>query len=96
VVQKDEKYEEVTKEGYLEPGYYLIANIFGTKKYLNLFLKDMKKKGLNPAYFYRAKNRFNYVYLGKYTTIKEARAARDSKLNGMYMSKTWIFRVTGE
>ena len=56
----------------------------------------MKKKGLNPAYFYRAKNRFNYVYLGKYTTIKEARAARDSKLNGMYMSKTWIFRVTGE
>ncbi|WP_298503287.1 PorP/SprF family type IX secretion system membrane protein [uncultured Maribacter sp.] len=96
VVQKGEKYEEVTKEGNLEPGYYLIANVFGTKKYLELFMKDMKKKGLNPAYFYRSKNRFSYVYLGKYKTISEARAARDSKLNGKYTSKTWIFRVTGE
>lgn len=96
VVQAGEKYEEVAKEGSLEPGYYLIANVFGTKKYFELFMKDMKKKGLTPGSFYRSKNRFNYVYLGKYNTIKEARVARDGKLNGKYTSKTWIFRVTGE
>ncbi len=96
IVQKGEKYEEVAKEGNLEPGYYLIANVFGTKKYLELFMKDMKKKGLTPAYFYRSQNRFNYVYLGKYNTINEARTARDGKLKGKYTSKTWIFRVTGE
>ncbi|MDO1511233.1 PorP/SprF family type IX secretion system membrane protein [Maribacter confluentis] len=91
-----EKYEEVEKEGSLTPGYYLIANVFGTKKYLDAFMADMGKKGLNPKSFYRSLNKYNYVYLGKYNTIKEARQARDSKLNGRYTEKLWIFRVTGK
>lgn len=91
-----EKYEEVEREGNLEPGYYLIANVFGTKKYLDAFMADSKKKGLNPKSFYRALNKYNYVYLAKYNTIKEAREARDSKLNGNYQDKLWIFRVTGK
>ena len=91
-----EKYEEVAKEGDLSPGYYLIANVFGTKKYLDAFLVDMKKKGIDAKSFYRAVNKYNYVYLAKYSTIKEARAARDSKLDGKYSEKIWIFRVTGE
>ena len=91
-----EKYEEVAKEGDLTPGYYLIANVFGTKKYLDAFLGDMKKKGIDAKSFYRAVNKYNYVYLAKYSTIKEAREARDSKLGGKYNEKTWIFRVTGE
>lgn len=91
-----EKYEEVEKEGSLTPGYYLIANVFGTKKYLDAFMADSKKKGLNPKSFYRALNKYNYVYLAKYNTIKEAREARDAKLDGKYTDKLWIFRVTGE
>ncbi|WP_405382408.1 PorP/SprF family type IX secretion system membrane protein [Maribacter sp. LLG6340-A2] len=91
-----EKYEEVEKQGSLTPGYYLIANVFGTKKYLDAFMSEMGKKGLNPKSFYRSLNKYNYVYLGKYSTIKEARQARDSKLNGLYTEKLWIFRVTGE
>ncbi len=91
-----EKYEEVSKEGSLTPGYYLIANVFGTKKYFDAFMAEMTKKGLNPKSFYREMNKYNYVYLGKYNTIEEARTARDSKLNGTYVEKLWIFRVTGE
>ncbi|MGB3142665.1 MAG: PorP/SprF family type IX secretion system membrane protein, partial [Maribacter sp.] len=91
-----EKYEEVAKEGSLAPGYYLIANVFGTKKYFDAFMAETKKKGLNPQSFYRSANKYNYVYLGKYNSIKEARAARDSNLNGKYGEKLWIFRVTGE
>ncbi len=91
-----EKYEEVAKEGSLAPGYYLIANVFGTKKYFDAFMAETKKKGLNPQSFYRRANKYNYVYLGKYNSIKEARAARDSNLNGKYSEKLWIFRVTGE
>ena len=91
-----EKYEEVSKEGSLAPGYYLIANVFGTKKYFEAFVADMKKRGLNPNSFYRDLNKFNYVYLGKYNSISDARAARDSKLNGTYPEKLWIFRVTGK
>ncbi|WP_300021045.1 PorP/SprF family type IX secretion system membrane protein [uncultured Maribacter sp.] len=95
-VRAGEKYEEVTKEGSLEPGYYLIANVFGTKKYLDAFILDMQKRGINAKSFFRQKNKYNYVYLAKYNFIKEAREARDSKLNGKYTDKLWIFRVTGE
>ncbi|SEC49794.1 type IX secretion system membrane protein, PorP/SprF family [Maribacter dokdonensis] len=94
-VKAGEKYEEVTKEGSLEPGYYLIANVFGTKKYLDAFLADMKKRGINAKSFFREKNKYNYVYLAKFDFIKAARQARDSKLNGKYTDKIWIFRVTG-
>ncbi|MFS4468179.1 PorP/SprF family type IX secretion system membrane protein [Maribacter sp. 2210JD10-5] len=95
-VQKGEKYEEVTKEGKLRPGYYLIANVFGTKRYFEAFLADLKKKGLNPGSFYRDLNKYNYVYLARYDSIDEARKARDSKFGGKYPDKTWIFRVVGE
>ncbi len=91
-----EKYEEVAKEGALSPGYYLIANVFGTKRYFEAFMAEMTKKGLNPKSFYRDLNKYNYVYLAKYNSIKEARQARDSNLGGKYKDKTWIFRVTGE
>ncbi|MGO4918900.1 PorP/SprF family type IX secretion system membrane protein [Maribacter spongiicola] len=95
-VKVGEKYEEVAKEGSLEPGYYLIANVFGTKKYLDAFLADMKKRGIDAKSFFREKNKYNYVYLAKYNFIKDARQARDSKLGGKYNDKIWIFRVTGE
>lgn len=94
--QAGEKYEEVAKEGALEPGYYLIANVFGTKRYFDAFMADLKKKGLQPKSFYRDLNKYNYVYLNRYNSIQEARQARDSKFGGKYSEKTWIFRVTGK
>ena len=94
--QAGEKYEEVATQGQLEPGYYLIANVFGTKRYFDAFMADLKKKGLSPKSFYRDLNTYNYVYLKKYDSIKEARNARDSGFNGKYPDKTWIFRVVGE
>ncbi|MEL6918208.1 MAG: PorP/SprF family type IX secretion system membrane protein [Bacteroidota bacterium] len=88
-----EKYQEITSEDGLEPGYYLIANVFGTKKYFEKFMTTLKAKGLEPKSFYRSVNKFNYVYLKRYNTIQEARNARDSNFNGRYPDKTWIFRV---
>lgn len=94
--EKGERYEEVTKQGSLEPGYYLIANVFGTKRYFDAFMADLQKKGLNPGSFYRDVNKYNYVFLAKFNSISEARAARDSNFGGKYTEKTWIFRVVGE
>jgi len=91
-----ERYEEVAEQGSLEPGYYLIANVFGTKRYFDLFMADLKKEGLDPKSFYRESNKYNYVYLARYNSINEARAARDGKFGGKYQEKTWIFRVTGK
>jgi len=91
-----EKYEEVVSEAGLLPGYYLIANVFGTKKYFVAFMADMKKKGLQPRAFVRSKNGYNYVYLARYRTLGEARTGRDNKLDGKYPDQTWIFRVVGD
>ena len=92
-VKPGEKYEEVATADGLEPGFYLIANVFGTKKYFDAFMKDLKAKGLEPKSFFRELNGYNYVYLERYDTIEEARKARDSKYYGKYPDKTWIFRV---
>ncbi len=94
--QKGEKYEEVKTEDGLEAGYYLIANVFGTKKYLNAFMADLRRNGLQPKSFLRSKNNYDYVYLRRYDTMQEARRARDTNFEGNYAGKTWIFRVVGE
>lgn len=93
VPEKGEKYQEVSREEGLEPGFYLITNVFGTKKYYDLFMERLQGRGLEPKSFYRSANRFNYVYLERYDTIEEARRARDSKFNGRYQGELWIFRV---
>jgi len=94
--QAGEKYEEVVAEDGLKPGYYLIANVFGTKKYFDAFMADLTKKGLQPKSFLRSLNNYNYVYLNRYDTMSEARSARDSKFNGRYAEKTWIYRVVAK
>ncbi|CAM4388354.1 PorP/SprF family type IX secretion system membrane protein [Zobellia roscoffensis] len=94
--RKGEKYEEVKTEDGLEPGYYLIANVFGTKKYFDAFMADLKRKGLQPKSFVRSKNKFNYVYLNRFDTMGQARQARDSKFGGKFSGNTWIFRVVGK
>lgn len=91
-----EKYEEVANADGLEPGYYLIANVFGTKKYFDAFMGDLTKKGIQPKSFFRSTNKYNYAYLAKYNTISEARRARDTNFGGKYSGKTWIFRVVGK
>ena len=93
--EKGERYEETTTEDGLQPGFYLIANVFGTKKYYEAFMQDLTRMGLAPKSFLRSLNKYNYVYLKRYNTIQEARKARDSKFNGRYPDKTWIFRVGG-
>ncbi len=94
--RKGEKYEEVQAEAGLEPGYYLIANVFGTKKYFDAFVADLERKGLQPDSFIRSKNKFHYVYLNRFDTMGQARNARDSNFDGKFSGKTWIFRVVGK
>ncbi|HMB62630.1 MAG TPA: PorP/SprF family type IX secretion system membrane protein [Eudoraea sp.] len=91
-----EKYEETATEDGLEPGFYLIANVFGTKKYFESFMATLQGRGLAPKSFFRSLNKYNYVYLQRYNSMAEARKARDSKFNGRYTGNTWIFRVVPE
>ncbi len=94
--RKGEKYEETKTVDGLQPGYYLIANVFATKNYFDKFMKTLTAKGLQPKSFFRSKNNLNYVYLERYNTLTEARNAIDNKLGGKYPDQVWIFRVVGK
>lgn len=96
VPEPGEKYEETTTEDGQIPGYYLIANVFGTKKYYDGFMKTLGDRGLEPKSFFRSANNYNYVYLQRYDSIDEARAARNSQYNGRYTDNLWIFRVVAD
>lgn len=75
-------------------GYYVIANVYKTKKYLNAFVKQLQDKGLHPKQFYNTDNGLHYVYLADYEYKQQAKEAYVSNLDGTYGGEKWIMEVT--
>jgi len=89
-------YEEVDKlEGH-KAGFYLIGNVYGTSRYRDIFIQNLKKKGIDAKFFYLAKTKWDYVYLERFDTLSDAEAARDNNFGGKYSEKTWILRIIAE
>lgn len=74
-------------------GYYVIANVFKSRKYLDAFMGDLKKKGLDAGYFYNKENGLHYVYLADYNYKSDAKTAYVSNMNGQYKADKWIMQV---
>ncbi len=74
-------------------GYYVIANVYKSKKYLTLFMNDLKKQGLDARQFYNKENGLYYVYLADFNYKDEARDAFVSNLDGKYQKEKWIMEV---
>ncbi len=74
-------------------GYYLIANVYKNKKYLDAFLKTLNQKGLNAKQFYNTENGLYYVYLADFNTKDDAKIAYVSNLDGQYRDEKWIMEV---
>ena len=77
----------------VKSGYYVIANVYKNKKYLNAFMESLRKKGLNAKQFYNKENGLHYVYLADYDYKEEAKTAFVSNLNGKYNDEKWIMQV---
>lgn len=77
----------------VKSGYYVIANVYKNKKYLNAFVESLKKKGLEPKQFYNKENGLYYVYLADYDAKQEAQFASVSDLGGKYRDEKWIMQV---
>ena len=77
----------------VKSGYYVIANVYKNKKYLNAFMDSLKEKGLNAKEFYNKENGLHYVYLADYDYKEEATTAFVSNLNGRYNDEKWIMQV---
>jgi outer membrane protein OmpA-like peptidoglycan-associated protein len=58
----------------LPHGNYVVVGAYrpGDELYLNLFIKSLTDKGLNPQYGFETKRNFYYVYLEMYPDFKES------------------------
>ncbi|RKN81312.1 PorP/SprF family type IX secretion system membrane protein [Ulvibacterium marinum] len=77
----------------VKSGYYVIANVYKNKKYLNAFMKRLKDQGLDARHFYNKENGLHYVYLADFNFKDEARTAFVSDLDGKYQDEKWIMEV---
>ncbi len=77
----------------VQDGYYVVANVYKGDQYLNLFLEDLKRKGLDAAYIHNPNNGLKYVYLQRYDSWEQALEAYNSGMNGRYDGNLWIMNV---
>lgn len=77
----------------VKSGYYVIANVYKTKKYLKAFVHTLKEQGLDAKQFYNKENGLYYVYLADYNYKRDAETAYVSNLNGKYNDEKWIMQV---
>lgn len=85
------------KKGHtIKSGYYLIANIFKHKSYLEKELSKLKKQGLVPKVFKNPNDGYFYVYLKIYDALDEARKMLHSNMNGKYSDDLYILRINGK
>lgn len=82
-----------SEESGVEAGYYVIANVYKTKKYLDAFMKNLKEQGVQAKQFYNKENGLYYVYLADYNYIKDAESAYATNLDGKYQDEKWILKV---
>jgi type IX secretion system PorP/SprF family membrane protein len=77
----------------VKSGYYVIANVYKTKKYLDAFMKSLQDKGLNAKQFYNKGNGLYYVYLADFDFRQDAEMAYGTNLDGQYNDEKWIMQV---
>ena len=77
----------------VKTGYYVIANVYKSKKYLKSFMNALKEQGLDAKQFYNKENGLHYVYLADFNFKKDAETAYVSNLNGRYRDEKWIMQV---
>lgn len=76
-------------------GYYIIANVFRSEKYVDPFVNKLEQKGHKPGFFTNPKNNFKYVFLKRYSNMQNALKAYKSKINGSYQEDVWIIKING-
>ncbi len=77
----------------VESGYYLIANVYKNKRYLDAFVNNLTEQGLDARQFYNKENGLYYVYLADFKMKHDAKTAVVSNLNGKYRDEKWIMQV---
>ena len=86
------KVNRLSVEG-MEPGYYIIANVFSGQENAENFVSKMAERGLRAGVFLNPKNNFSYVYLKKHITWREALISYYSNVDNTYFDPIWIMSI---
>lgn len=79
----------------IRSGYYVIANVFRSEKYVESFIQKLEKNGLKAGFFTNPKNNFKYVFVKRYNNFKNALNAYKTKVDGTYGEEVWIIKIKG-
>lgn len=90
--QAPKKSNKLTVDG-VEPGYYIIANVFSEQENTDKFIKKMKDRGIDAGYFLSPENGFRYVYLKKHSNWRDALISYYSNVNNTYFESVWLMSI---
>jgi len=77
----------------VEPGHYIIANVFSDEINAEKFIDKMKAKGIDAGYIDNPINGFRYVYLSKHILWKDALISYYSNVGNSYYDTVWIMSI---
>ena len=87
-----QNYNSQSGEG-LDPGFYIIAEVFENSTGARKFVKELNAQGLHASYFVNPEDNLRYVYLKKHETWGNALTSYYTKLNASYDAQMWILRI---
>lgn len=85
----------VEEKSDLPPGYYVIVGTFKYSPNANKYANELKANGYPAIVTYSQVRNFNYVHVGNFTSLEEAKTVRDEyrAKSRFYFRDTWILLV---
>lgn len=93
LVRQAPKRSDILTVQDVEPGYYVIANVFSEQENTNKFINRLKDRGIQAEYFINPQNNFRYVYLKKHDSWRDALISYYSNVNNTYFDTVWLMSI---
>jgi cell division protein FtsN len=92
VVAEIDEPRVVEEQSDLPTGYYVVVGSFKFSNNASRYAGELREKGYPATVTYSAQKNYNYVHVGKFNTLEEARRTRDTyrSKSAFYFSDTWI------
>ena len=78
----------------LEPGYYMVVNVFSKKAYAHKFVDELRSDGINANYFINPKTGYRHVYIHKTDDREEIIRLYNNNLNESYFDRKNLTHIT--
>ena len=77
----------------VEPGYYMVVNVFSKKAYAHKFVDELRVDGINANYFINPNRGYRHVYIYKTDTSEDLIQNYNSNLRGRYYDRKNLIHI---